>query len=84
MTNVILQMLSIGVKDVSKFDFLEPPPLDAIEGALRQLQLLGAITRTSGNSSEAMLTEIGQKLAGFPLDPRFTRAILAAKDLGCT
>ena len=40
-STVILQMLSIGITNVSKFDFLDPPPQDAVEGALRQLHLLG-------------------------------------------
>ena len=74
-------MVSIGIKDISKFDFLDPPPTDAIDGALRQLNLLGAIEMTD-NAVE--LTEIGKKMAAFPIDPKFTKAILAAKDLGCT
>ena len=43
-STVILQMLSIGITNVSKFDFLDPPPQDAVEGALRQLHLLGNIS----------------------------------------
>ena len=42
-STVILQMLSIGITNVSKFDFLDPPPQDAVEGALRQLHHLGNI-----------------------------------------
>ena len=42
-------MISIGIEDVSKFDFLDPPPQDAIDGALRQLILLGAIECTDEN-----------------------------------
>ena len=37
-------MLSIGITNVSKFDFLDPPPQDAVEGALRQLHLLGNLS----------------------------------------
>lgn len=36
-------MISIGIQDIASFDFLDPPPSDAIEGALRQLVLLDAI-----------------------------------------
>lgn len=43
-STVILQMLSIGITNVSKFDFLDPPPQDAVEGALRQLHLLGNLS----------------------------------------
>ena len=42
-------MISIGIKDIASFDFLDPPPTDAIEGALRQLVLLDAIECTNAN-----------------------------------
>ena len=83
-STVILQMLSIGISDISKFDFLDPPPQDAVEGALRQLHLLGAIEISDADCNVAKLTETGKKMAAFPIDPRFTKAILAAKALGCT
>jgi ATP-dependent RNA helicase DHX33 len=81
LANVIIQMLSIGVSDISKFDFLEPPPQDAIEGALRQLELLGGI---EVEGSVAKLTDLGKQMAAFPLDPKFTKAIMFAKENGCT
>lgn len=81
-STVLLQMLSIGIENIFKFDFLDPPPEDAVQGALRQLELLGAIELN--DEENVRLTEIGKQLAIFPLDPKFTKAILAAKDLGCT
>ena len=78
LSNVVLQMMSIGIKDVSRFHFLESPPADAVEGALRQLRLLGAVSE--GNT----LTDLGKKMAAFPLDPKFTKALLAAEELNCT
>jgi HrpA-like RNA helicase len=39
------QMLSIGIKNVSTFDFLEPPPQESVDSALRQLLLLGAVAK---------------------------------------
>ena len=52
----------------------------AIEGALRELQLLGAVT----SAEQPELTPLGRRMAAFPLDPKFARAILASKDHGCT
>ena len=52
----------------------------AIEGAMRELQLLGAVT----SSEPPELTPLGRRMASFPLDPKFARAILASKDHGCT
>ena len=92
LTNVVLQMISIGIENVSKFDFLDPPPKDAVEGALRQLVLLGAIECKEENSltgeeyleNSFKLTAIGKQMAIFPLDPRYSKAILSAEELGCT
>ena len=92
LNSVILQMISIGVQDLFKFDFLDPPPQDAIKGALRQLILLGAIEYSDEDTSveekyigrSFRLTDIGKKMAAFPLDPRYSKAILSAVDYGCT
>ena len=89
LTSVILQMISIGVEDVSKFDFLDSPPADAIDGALRQLSLLGAIVKNEGgevssDSKPFKLSGVGTQMAIFPLDPRFARSIICAEELGCT
>lgn len=87
-SNVILEMLSIGITKLEEFDFLEPPPKESVDGALRQLELLGAIKTEIDPDFRFLtsinLTELGKQMAGFPLDPKFTKAILAAKDLGCT
>jgi HrpA-like RNA helicase len=58
-------MLSIGIRNVSTFDFLEPPPQEAVQSALRQLTLLGAIQsesetkpdqpQTAGNASSSVI-----------------------------
>ena len=163
-----LQMLSIGIKNVSAFDFLEPPPSESVDSAIRQLALIGAVSaeakpdqqvngaaskyvfinlcvksnspyRTHINNLKNLklpgafetffnfeppvssngnlftwyfegcrkwtgqvrlcktefsyfyrtevkfvLTAQGKKMSAFPLDPKFTKAILVAKDLGCT
>ncbi len=71
-------MFAIGIKNVDKFDFLDRPPLEAIESAIRKLKLLSAI------NNDKELTELGRKMAAFPLDPRFTKMIFSAQELGCT
>ena len=56
-----------GIKDVAAFDFMDPPSSDSLNTALRQLSLLGAIQMTGAG---VRLTALGEKMAGFPLDPR--------------
>ncbi|XP_040567128.1 ATP-dependent RNA helicase DHX33 [Lepeophtheirus salmonis] len=79
-SNVLLQLVASGVRDIRKFEFLQRPPPNAIEGAIRQLSLLGAFK--SDESQE--LTDIGIRLSKFPLDPKFAKAIISANELGCS
>lgn len=73
-----LQLLALGI-DCREFDFLDKPPPDAIESALRELESLGAIfsSKTPG------LTPLGRKMAKLPLDPRYAKIVLSAPDYGC-
>jgi len=76
--SVILTMINIGVQDVMAFDFMDPPAREDIKSALRQLRLLGAV-----QGEDDRLTDRGKKMAGFPLEPRLTAAILAAGEMAC-
>ena len=40
LATVVLQLLTMGVTDVVNFDFLDPPPADALEAALQLLYVL--------------------------------------------
>ena len=77
LSNVVLTMMNIGVENVLNFDFMDAPRSEDIISALRQLCLLGAV------GEDNKLTEQGRKMAGFPLEPRLTAAILAGGELGC-
>jgi len=46
---------------------MDPPKPDSLNSALRQLSLLGAVELSGGGTR---LTQLGEKMAGFPLDPR--------------
>lgn len=70
-------MMNIGVDNVQAFDFMDAPSADDLIAALRQLRLLGAV------SDDNKLSDYGRKMAGFPLEPKLTAAILAAGELGC-
>ncbi|MGY6216860.1 ATP-dependent RNA helicase HrpA [Methylolobus aquaticus] len=74
---VILQMKVLGLGDISRFPFIEPPDDRAIRDGLKTLQEINALDAQGG------LTEIGRRLAKFPLDPRLGRMLLAAADEHC-
>ena len=72
----ILTMKARGIGDIMKFPFLERPPRDALEKALMQLFQLGALTETG------TISEIGLRIATFPLSAPLGRVLLAAVEPG--
>src|SRR5687768_16425383 len=78
LASVILQMTAIGLGDVAKFPFIDPPDSRNINDGIGLLQELGAI-----NAAEKKLTPTGRKLAQLPVDPRLGRMVLQADTTGC-
>lgn len=70
--------MAIGI-DCTKFDFIDCPDAESIELSLNQLIILGAVS--SGKQTE--LTELGRKMAKFPLDPKYSKILLMAPSFGC-
>ncbi|KAH7341759.1 P-loop containing nucleoside triphosphate hydrolase protein [Rhizoctonia solani] len=64
-------------QDLSTTDLIDTPPSDAITTSLISLFGLNALDSTGH------ITPLGRKLAAFPLDPPFARALIAAEELGC-
>uniref|UniRef100_A0A1A9UDD7 RNA helicase n=1 Tax=Glossina austeni TaxID=7395 RepID=A0A1A9UDD7_GLOAU len=77
--STVLQLLALGV-NCRSFDFLDRPSPEAIEVAYGKLESLGAIRNTS-NTPE--LTPLGRQMAQFPLDPQYSKLLLAAPQFGC-
>ena len=79
LSNVVLLLKSLGVAggDISKFDFMDPPPADNVAASLYSLWSLGAL------DNAGRLTPEGRKMAEFPLDPPLAKLLLSASALGC-
>ncbi len=77
LASVILQMTSLGLGDLGRFPFVEPPDRRNVTAGRQLLEELNAI------SSDERLTKIGRRLARLPIDPRLGRMILEAERLGC-
>jgi ATP-dependent helicase HrpA len=74
---VILQMAQLRLGDIRHFPFLEMPDHRLINDGYKLLQELQAI------NSRNHLTTLGRNLAQLPVDPRFSRMLIAAQDWGC-
>ena len=72
LSEVVLQMADLGIKDFYGFDFISPPGREGIIGAVDTLNMLGAL------SPDNTLSSIGKLMAAFPLEPRISRIIVEA------
>ncbi|MGB3726748.1 MAG: ATP-dependent RNA helicase HrpA [Glaciecola sp.] len=80
LSSVILQMLSLGLGEISQFDFIQPPQDKFIKDGVRLLQDLQAVTSKQGR---LLLTSIGRNMAKLPLDPKYARMLIAAGEQDC-
>ena len=76
---VILQMISLGLGDIEKFPFLQPPDKRGIADGLDLLLELSAV---EAKDRAHRITRIGREIAQLPLDPRYARMVVEAQKLG--
>ena len=67
----------MGISQPHSLDWLDAPRPDALAEAAKQLRLLDALT------DEGHLTSLGREMASLPIEPRLSRALLRARELGC-
>jgi len=84
LASVILQMTSLGLGDIARFPFLDPPDSRQITDGVRLLEELQAIDPDAVRASDPRkrLTAYGRKIAQLPLDPRLARMVLEAEGNG--
>ncbi|MGL5949648.1 MAG: ATP-dependent RNA helicase HrpA [Aeromonas sp.] len=80
LASVIVQMLNLGLGEMSAFPFVEPPESRHINDGVLLLKELGAV---SAQDHALKLTATGRQLARIPLDPRLARMVIAAAHTGC-
>lgn len=72
LSEVILRMAELGIRDFERFDFISKPSLEGIEGGEETLFMLKAL------NPDRTLSSIGKMMALFPLLPRISRIIVEA------
>ena len=73
LASVILQMESLGLGDISRFPFIEPPDSRQVGDGYKLLEELGAIDQSR------RLTAVGKTMARLPVDPRLARMLIEAE-----
>ncbi len=71
-------ILQLAAQELDKeFPWFEKPPIEAASHARELLRDLGALDTNR-------ITAIGKEMVRYPLHPRFSRMLVAAKQYGCT
>lgn len=75
--SIVLTLKSIGVNDVSAFDYLDAPDINHLRVGEIFLKKLGAL------DADGILTPIGWRMLRLPLSPRYARMVVEAERGGC-
>ncbi|KAI3463896.1 hypothetical protein Pfo_020559 [Paulownia fortunei] len=78
LAHVVLALKSLGINDLLNFDFMDPPPSEALLKALELLYALSALNK------HGELTKVGRRMAEFPLDPMLSKMIVASDKYQCS
>ncbi len=78
LAEVVLTLKASGIDDVHAFRWLETPERKSLERAETLLKDLGALDRTTGE-----ITPTGRRMLAFPVHPRWSRMLLAAREWDC-
>ncbi|MDO5645492.1 MAG: ATP-dependent RNA helicase HrpA [Dermabacter sp.] len=82
LASVVLQMTALGLGDIESFEFVEPPDQRAVRDGVRLLEELGAIREDRRAPGGRRLTDIGEQISRFPLEPRMARMLIEASARG--
>ncbi|KAK7737415.1 Salivary acidic proline-rich phosphoprotein 1/2 [Cytospora paraplurivora] len=70
----VLTMKARGIDDIFSFPLMDTPDDESFEKALLHLHVLGAV------GDDGSITEMGRKMASFPITAPYGRVLLAAAD----
>ncbi|GAA5970073.1 hypothetical protein JCM11641_000256 [Rhodosporidiobolus odoratus] len=76
---LVLQLKSLGIQNVLRFDWMTSPSAMMLERALESLYCLGAL------DEEGKLTKpLGTRMAEMPIDPMMSKILLDSAAFGCS
>ena len=78
LAHTILMLKAMGISDVFNFEFMDPPSEDSMVSALLDLYALSAL------DDKGEITQLGRKMAEFPMEPALAKTLIASIDFGCS
>ncbi|WP_228255245.1 ATP-dependent RNA helicase HrpA [Ornithinimicrobium avium] len=83
LASVVLQMTSLGLGEIEKFPFVEPPDSRQVADGVRLLTELQAIDPTApAHVPRERITPYGRAIVALPVDPRLARMLVEAEKQG--
>jgi ATP-dependent RNA helicase DDX35 len=77
LTTPILQLKSLGIDDLMKFEWVTSPPAESVVRALEGLVGAGML------GEDARLTPVGEKVSEVPVEVNIARMLFASKEYSC-
>jgi len=77
-TTTALQMKAMGIGDICRFGFMDPPKEERVRYAIKRLRVLGALDK------DEKISPLGFQMSEFPLAPHLSKILLTAADMGCS
>lgn len=77
LASTIVHIKSLGINDIESLPWLDPPRPESVREGMNVLRELSAVDEAGH------LTDIGRKIARWPVDPRVGRILIEAERNGC-
>ncbi|KZP24870.1 pre-mRNA splicing factor [Athelia psychrophila] len=77
LTTPILQLKSLGIDDLMKFEWVSAPPAESVLRALEGLVAAGMV------GEDGRLTPVGEQVAECPVEVNIARMLFSSKDFQC-
>lgn len=78
LNSITLNLIKLGIENLVRFDFMDPPAPETLMRSLEILNYLGAV------DDEGSLTEVGSMMAEFPLDPELAKMLIMSCEFKCS
>ena len=85
LAETVLLLHSLGIKNATRFDWLEKPDPQAVERAEALLRMLGALAGGDPEREDNLsdITPVGRQMLRLPMHPRYSRMMVEAARRSC-
>ncbi|KAL0724217.1 hypothetical protein Bca4012_038816 [Brassica carinata] len=82
LANTVLTMNKLGMDNLVRFEFMDPPAPETLARALKDLIDLGALDGDEDKLGN--LTRTGEMMSEFPLDPQMAKMLIVSPKFNCS